>query len=94
MVLKSRTAFLKSIRFYGHPYQAIVIIMAEMVIMTKMAIIAILDIIAIIAIVAIITKINIILMGVYRSVWTSGKQSCTSKPSKIFFSNTKREKTD
>ena len=59
-VLKCRTAFLKSIRFYRHPYQAIVIIMAEMVIMAKMAIIAILDIIAIIATVAIIPKINII----------------------------------
>ena len=45
-VLKCRTAFLKSIRFYRHPYQAIVIIMAEMVIMAKMAIITILDIMA------------------------------------------------
>ena len=41
MVLKCMTAFLKSIRFYRHPYQAIVIIMAEMVIMAKMAIVAI-----------------------------------------------------
>ena len=59
-VLKCRTAFLKSIRFYRHQYQTIVIIMAEMGTMAKMAIIASLDIMAIIAIVAIITKMNII----------------------------------
>ena len=31
-------------------------------------------------------------MGVYRSVWTSGKQSCTSKPSKTFFFKYKKGK--
>ena len=59
MVLKSRTAFLKSLRFYRHQYYVIVIIMAEMTSMAKMAIIAILDIIAIMAIMPIITTMNI-----------------------------------
>ena len=67
LLKKAIKRFAKPIHFYRHPYQAIVLIMAEMVIMAKMAIIAILDIIAIIAIVAIITKINII--AGYACLW-------------------------
>ena len=50
--LEDFECFPEVIRFYRHPYQAIVIVMVEMGIMAKMATIAVLDIIAIIAMVA------------------------------------------
>ena len=55
MVLKPRTAFLKSICFYRYQYYTIVIIMAEIAIMAN---------IAIIAIMAIISPMNIILLDI------------------------------